>query len=821
MSQVAGSKTSVYTGCFTNDWQLLCFKDAEQSSKYAALGVVPSILANRISWFFGFTGVSVNLDSACSSSLVALDVACKGLLSREANMSIVAGSNLILSPDMMHVLVSLNMLSVDGRCFSFDHRANGYSRGDGYGVLVLKRLTDALQDNDTIRAIIRSTASNSDGHTPGITQPSRDSQIALIREAYEKAGLKMNSTRFVEAHGTGTAVGDPVEASAIGMAFRSSRTWKDPLYVGAVKSNIGHLEGASGIAGVIKAILVLEKAVIPPNASFERLNPAIDAEFLRLRFPIEPTPWGAKGLRRVSVNSFGFGGTNSHAILDDAFHYLRDHGLVGNHCTAENPPCGEVLASANVQSPPVVPEKSTSSKSRGPKILVWSARDENGLERLAADCQKYFRSLEIATSQVSQYLANLAYTLGSRRTSFLWKTFLLSDTISDLSRLEDHLSVPQQATLKPSLGFIFTGQGAQWAGMGRDLLRYAVFERSLRESEEYMADLGCQWRLREELFKDSSESHINRPEYSQSICMAVQIAIVDLLASFAMRPSAVVGHSSGEIAAAYCCGAISRQSAWRIAYYRGLFAAALVRSDRPCGAMVSVKLSETEARTYISRVKVEAGRNGLVVACINSHQNITISGEEDQIREIISILEKDKVSVRRLLVDVAYHSPHMDAIASDYGRSIEFLEKGHQPSHSITMISSVSGRRTSLEELCTAQYWINNMVSPVRFSDALQQLCAQSVQKIRKKLDRSHLHQLQLNSLVEIGPHSALQAPIRENLSLVRGGDKIHYNSILIRLQGALQSALNTIGRIYCQGYPVDLESVNQVYTDASKPPQC
>lgn len=819
MSEISGSRTSVYTGCFTNDWQLLCFKDAEQSSKYAALGVVPSILANRISWFFGFTGVSVNLDSACSSSLVALDVAVKGLLSREANMSIVAGSNLILSPDMMHVLVSLNMLSVDSQCFSFDHRANGYSRGDGYGVLVLKRLTDALQDNDTIRAIIRSTASNSDGYTPGITQPSRDSQIALIQEAYEKAGLSMDSTRFIEAHGTGTAVGDPIEASAVGMSFRSSRTCEDPLYVGAVKSNIGHLEGASGIAGVIKAILVLEKAVIPPNASFERLNPAIDADFLRIRFPIEPTPWGAKGLRRASVNSFGFGGTNSHAILDDAFHYLRDHGLVGNHCTAESPPCGEVLASANVQSPPALPEKSTSPESRGPKILVWSARDENGLKCLAADYQKYFSSLEIANSQVSQFLANLTYTLGSRRSSFPWRSFLVANKISDLSRLEDHLQIPQQATSKSSLGFIFTGQGAQWAGMGRDLLKYAVFGRSLRESEEYLAELGCQWRLREELFKDDTQSHINRPEYSQPICTAVQVAIVDLLASFAIRPNAVVGHSSGEIAAAYCIGAISQKSAWRIAYFRGLFATALIRSDRPRGAMLSVNLSEREARTYISRVKVEPGSNGLVVACINSHKNVTISGAEAQIRDIIPILEGDKVFVRRLVVDVAYHSPHMDAIAFDYGRSIESLEKGHQPSHSITMISSVSGRRTGQEELCTAQYWINNMVSPVRFSDALHQLCAQSVQTIRKKLDRSHLYQLQLNSLVEIGPHSALQAPIRENLSLVRGGDKIYYNSILIRFQGALQSALNAIDRIYCQGYPVDLESVNQVYTDVSKPP--
>ena len=819
LSKVFGSKTSVYTGCFTNDWQLLCFKDAEQSSKYAALGVVPSMLANRISWFFGFTGVSANLDSACSSSLVALDIACKGLLSREAKMSIVAGSNLILSPDMMHVLVSLNMLSVDGQCFSFDHRANGYARGDGYGVLILKRLSDALRDNDTIRAVIRSTASNSDGYTPGITQPSRDSQISLIREAYEKAGLTMNSTRFIEAHGTGTAVGDPIEASAIGMSFRSSRTCKDPLYVGAVKSNVGHLEGASGIAGVIKTILVLEKAVIPPNASFERLNTAIDAEFLRIKFPVELTPWGAKGLRRASVNSFGFGGTNSHAILDDAFHYLRDHDLVGNHCTAEDPPHSEVLAMANLQLPRALTEESTSPESRGPKILVWSARDENGLRRLAADYQKYFSLLEIAPSQVSQFLANLAYTLSSRRTSFTWKSFILADTISDLSRVADHLSSAQQATSKPSLGFIFTGQGAQWAGMGRDLLRYAVFKRSLRESEEYMAELGCQWRLCEELLKDDTQSHINRPEYSQPICTAVQVAIVDLLASFTIRPNAVVGHSSGEIAAAYCSGAISQKSALRIAYYRGLFAAALARSDRPRGAMVSVNLSESEARTYIDKVKVEAGRTGLVVACINSHKNVTISGEEAQIQYIISILEKDKVSVRRLIVDVAYHSPHMDAIASDYGKSIESLEKGHQPLHSITMISSVTGQRTSLDELCTARYWVNNMVSPVRFSDALQQLCAQSVPKIRKKLDRSHLRSFQLNSLIEIGPHSALQAPIRETLSTIKDSDKLDYNSILIRFKPALQSALNTIGSIYCQGYPVDLESVNQLYTDASKAP--
>ena len=773
------------------------------------------MLANRISWFFGLTGISANLDSACSSSLVALDVACKGLLNRDANMSIVAGSNLILSPDMMHVLVSLNMLSVDGQCFSFDHRANGYARGDGYGVLVLKRLSDALQDNDTIRAVIRSTASNSDGFTPGITQPSRESQVALIREAYERVGLSMDSTRFIEAHGAGTIVGDPVEASAIGTAFRSSRTCEDPLYVGAVKSNVGHLEGASGIAGVIKAILVLEKAIIPPNASFERLNPAIDADFLRIKFPVEQTPWGAKGLRRASVNSFGFGGTNSHAILDDAFHYLRDHGLVGNHCSIQDPPCGETSGLTDLQ----LEALTGVLESRAPNIFVWSARDENGLRRLAADYQEYLGSLKILPSQISHFLDNLAYTLASRRTLFSWRSFLVGSTINDLTHLGDRLSIPRQATSKPSLGFVFSGQGAQWAGMGRDLMRYAAFKRSLCECEEYMAELGCRWQLRQELTKDNTQSRINRPEYSQPICTAVQVAIVDLLASFAIYPRAVVGHSSGEIAAAYCLGAICSKSAWRIAYYRGLFATTLVGPDRPGGSMLSVNLSESQAQTYISRVKTEAGSIGLVVACINSHQNVTISGEKTLVRELTTILEDDKVSVRRLVVDVAYHSPHMHAIASRYAQSIHDLEEGRPFSEAITMISSVTGKRTSHEELCTPQYWVKNMVCPVKFSDALQQLCAQSVQKVRKKLDRSHLHQFQLNSLVEIGPHSAMQGPIRENLSMVKGGDQIDYTSILIRSQPALQSALCSIGRLYCHGYPVNLDSVNQSYADVSKGP--
>lgn len=292
----------MYIGTFTNDWQQVSFKDSEECGTTTALGTQPCVNANRISWFYNFKGNSANIDTACSSSLVALDFGCRDLRNGETNMvsfptaflgvsgaesncvqSIVGGCNLIFSPDYMHSLSNMNMLSPDGQCYSFDHRGTGYGRGEGFGILVLKRLSDALRDRDTIRAVVRSTGCNQDGYTPGITQPNDVAQEALIKETYSKAGLSMLPTRYFEAHGTGTPVGDPIEATGLGTAFQRTRTLQDPLWVGAVKSNIGHLEGCSGIAAVIKSILVLEKGIIPPNSNFEQTNPKIDTEFLRIK----------------------------------------------------------------------------------------------------------------------------------------------------------------------------------------------------------------------------------------------------------------------------------------------------------------------------------------------------------------------------------------------------------------------------------------------------------------------------------------------------------------------------------------------------------
>ncbi|GLA60098.1 hypothetical protein AtubIFM54640_011529 [Aspergillus tubingensis] len=283
LEKIAGTKTSVYTGSFSTDWQQMQYKDAEECKTTTALGTQASCNANRISWFFNLKGNSANIDTACSSSLVCLDLGCRDLQSYSEDMTIVAGSNIILSPDVMQSLSNLNMLSPDGQCYSFDHRANGYSRGEGVGVLILKRVADAIRDNDTIRGIIRSTGCNQDGRTSSLTVPNLDMQTQLIKDIYKKAGLSMNPTRYFEAHGTGTPVGDPTEANALGSAFRQTRTAIDPLWVGSIKSNIGHLEGASGIAGVIKAMLILEQGIIPPNTNFERVNPEIDTEYLNIQ----------------------------------------------------------------------------------------------------------------------------------------------------------------------------------------------------------------------------------------------------------------------------------------------------------------------------------------------------------------------------------------------------------------------------------------------------------------------------------------------------------------------------------------------------------
>ncbi|MCJ1245434.1 hypothetical protein MMC30_002638 [Trapelia coarctata] len=799
ITDVAGSQTSVYTGCFTDDYMLQIQKDPELLPKYGATGIAKCLLANRISWFYNLVGPSMNLDSACSSSGLALDIACQGLRAGDCTMSVVAGCNLTYDPAYTTMLTNLSMLSPDGRCFSFDKRGNGYARGEGFGVVILKPLSRAIHDGDMIRAVVRATGVNQDGYTPGITQPSKEAQERLIIETYRKSGLSMIPTRFFEAHGTGTAVGDPIEANALGSAFRGSRSSEDPLYVGAVKSNIGHLEGASGIAGLIKAVLVLEKGVIPPNTNFQSVNRKIDTQYLNIKFPVEPTPWPDMGLRRASINSFGFGGTNSHIILDDAFNFLRLRGLPGKHQTVQCPPSVK-----KVQGDlPVQVNGNGTKTADAPKLLVWSAADQMGLSRLANAYSRHFTATPASDPDV---LANLAYTLDTRRSILPWRSYSVAGSLNDIRQLETKISKPIQANATaPRLAFIFTGQGAQWFAMGRELLAYSVFRDSLNAADTYL----------DEFLKSKKDSNINDPQYSQTLCTVLQVALVELLRGFNITASAVVGHSSGEIAAAYCSGALSREEAWRIAYFRGIVSASVSRTSSFRGAMMAVGLSEEKIKPYLDRVAVQFGRLDLVIACVNSSKNITISGLESQIDELLLKLSGQSIFARKLQVTVAYHSPQMEQVATEYSMLIGKLKGPETPCGDTMMVSSITGHLTPGKALRQSSYWVKNLISPVRFSDAVQRLCFS--RKLTKKLDGSHRTTIFINNIIEVGPHAALQGPTRQVLESMNRTEAIEYSSLLTRNTSASVTVMELVGHLQCLGFPVDLRNVNESVSRRSR----
>ncbi|KAL9623322.1 MAG: hypothetical protein Q9160_002429 [Pyrenula sp. 1 TL-2023] len=758
LEQVSGTKTSVHVGTFTNDYKDLYSIDPETGSHYAASGLEASIISNRVSWYFNLTGPSATVDTACSN----------------------------------------------GRCYSFDDRASGYARGEGFGVVVLKRLSDAIHHGDVIRAVIRSSGVNQDGRTTSLTQPSPQSQARLISDTYQKACLDIRKTGYVEAHGTGTPVGDPIEASAIGNAFKDRKDEK-PLYIGAVKSNLGHLEGASGIAGVLKALLVLEHGTIPPNANFENLNPRIDRRALHIEFPRAETPWPSMGMRQASINSFGFGGTNAHVVLNDAYHYLQERGLEAQHCTLPSPRlAGTGINGIKVEQDLYNQEREQHIPRQRPYLVIWSAADKGGMKRLENAFANHFTHLK-ASKNVEISLEDLCYTLNERRTLHPWRSYSIIDTLENLQ--QPHLNLPPPVHAKQRLGcaWIFTGQGAQWPAMGRELIGYTSFRDSLSQTTSHLNNLGCQWVLEDELFRSEDCSRIHDVSFSQPICTAVQLALVDLLWAIGVRPKAVIGHSSGEIAAAYSIGAISHRSAMEIAYYRGVFAHDVQEKHARAGAMMSVGLSETQVRPYLSRLAL-SDQEQIEIACFNSPQNLTLSGIAEHITYLQDELRRDEVFARKLNVGVAYHSRQMREVSEEYAMSLQNIEHGDISPNSALMISTVTGQAIPTVELQQPSYWVENLVSPVKFTQALRTLC--SLSSGNGQVNRSK-DTLLINDLLEIGPHAALQGPIRDTLKELESQSSFQYNSILIRKTSASASFMNLAGKLYCSGYKIDLRLVN------------
>ncbi|KAF2202683.1 phenolpthiocerol synthesis polyketide synthase ppsA [Delitschia confertaspora ATCC 74209] len=756
ITSLSGTETGCFVGCFTSDYDQLSKRDPELLPKYHSIGTGQSILSNRISFCFDLRGPSVTLDTACSSSLVALHLACQSLRAGESKTAIVGATNAILSPDIQIGMTNLHFLSPDSTCHTFSADANGYARGEGMAALVLKPLVDAIRDGDTIRSVIRGTAVNSDGKTPGITLPSKEAQIALIRSAYEQAGCDPAETGYFEAHGTGTAAGDPIETGAVGEALGPYRAEgeKGKLYIGSIKTNIGHLEGASGLAGLIKAVLSVERGIIAPNLWYDKEhgNPEIDFDAWRIRVPTEVTPWPVQGVRRASVNSFGYGGTNGHVIIDDTYHYLRTDAL-------------EMASSRGNSRSTSRTRLSIASSTRGLRARIFhlSAKEEKSVKNMAATYAEHLKSRTVDNED--EFLDDLAYTFCERRSLLPYGTSVVATSLKEL--IEKLTDVPV-------------------------LVDHPTFSESLASCDKVLRNLGSTWSVLDELLKDQRESRINEAAISQPLCTAIQIALIDMYATWNIHPARVVGHSSGEIAAAYATGALTVESAMKVAYFRGLLSSNAKNSGVK-GAMMAAGLSEQDAEKEIAALGDGSGK--AVVACVNSPGSVTLSGDLSAINQLQKSLTSQGKFARKLQVDTAYHSHHMLAIAKEYRQKMGDLEViPTEKRNQVEMYSSVTGRPVTEADL-TADYWVRNMVSCVRFSDALQQLCEPAAEGAAP-----------VNVLVELGPHSALAGPVKQVLKALSKPPvtPITYQSALIRGKDASVSSLEVAASLFAQGYPVD-----------------
>ncbi|TEA15218.1 Highly reducing polyketide synthase alt5 [Colletotrichum sidae] len=794
LEDVSGTQTSCYIGTFTGDFGNLQARDNAGPSIYHATGLSSSLSSNRLSWFYNLRGPSMTIDTACSSSLTAFHLACQSIRTGEAKMSVVAGANLMFGPDMSILLGAAKILSPEGKSKMWDANANGFARGEGFGVTILKPLDAALRDGDTIRAVVLASAANEDGRTPGISLPNSEAQQELIRSAYQSAGVDPAETGYVEAHGTGTQAGDPLEARAILRTIGDQPGRKSDLYVGSVKTNIGHLEGAAGVAGVIKAALAVERGLVPQNLWFEELNPQIELPD-NVKIPSALTVWPHSGPRRASINSFGFGGANAHVILEDAASYLFRHGLPGRHATVARPLLPGSPASDDGTGSTV------SETAPNPKLIVLSSNDQEGVKRNVERLQAY---LDTKLSSSSAFMNDLAYTLASKRTALPWKSFAIASDVSGLQLSLDNIPavVRSSNSTVPRVAFVFTGQGAQYFKMGKGLHAYKAFRDSILRSELLLKSFGCPWTLTEELDRAEEECNLGKTDYSQPACTALQVALVDLVKDWDLRPAAVVGHSSGEIAAAYCAGHISHEAAVEIAWLRGQVSQTVSKN----GGMLAVSASAESIAEHLQSLKL--GR--AIVGCLNSPKACTVSGDSAAIDELREVLGESQIACTRLSMDVAYHSFHMEAAREAYGKALAGIP--HR-SGDIPLFSSVTGRVVEPEQM-TPSYWVDNLVSPVNFAAAVRSLLHHTQQGKTRSHDRSAFASV----FVELGPHSALRSYLLDTFSTEDRFPDLSYATLLRRKFDGAQTALEAAGQLWAKGCVVDVDRVNEIGGDTDGP---
>lgn len=702
-----GSDTAVFIGCSSRDYGELQSMAPESGNAYAMSGTAGAIIANRLSHYFDWHGQSVTVDTACSSALTAVHQACEHLRSGHARLAVAGGINVLLNPHVFAGFSSASMLSPTGRCRPFSAQADGFTRAEGGGLVLLKRLADARADGDRVHAVILASGANNDGRTPGLALPSSAAQEALLRQVYGRAGLVPDEVSYLEAHGTGTPAGDPLEVEAIGRALGAGRS-RGPLPIGSVKSNLGHMEAAAGMAGLFKALLVLRHRQIPATLHAEQLNPAIAFDQLNVHPVTRPETLDAPGPAVAGVNSFGFGGANAHVVL-----------------AAVHPAAGATAHAAASRAP----------SSALP--IVVSARTPAAL---AQACQNMAEHLQFTEDE----LYDIAYTTTRRRTrhehaACVWAEdpSQAAEALLQLAGGEQPAAAATAVRAAPGrVAFVFDGNGSQWAGMGVDLLAEPVFAAAVDEVDACLRRHVSR-SVRQQLAAGSPG--LERTEVAQPLLFAVQVGVVRLLEAHGIEPDAVVGHSVGEIAAAYVAGCLDLEQACRVVAVRSRAQAATGGSGR----MAAVGLTAQEATKELAAF---GGR--LEIAGVNSPRDVTVAGDGGALAELGRDLTARGVFFRTLDLDYAFHSRHMEPVHEDVERPLRTL----RPRQGSTMFAStVTGALLAGQRL-DADYWWRNVRQPVLFSAAVQTL-----------VDEGFTH------FVEVGPHPVLATYLKRLLPAQAG----------------------------------------------------
>ncbi|MFM2061664.1 MAG: hypothetical protein RLZZ507_1334 [Cyanobacteriota bacterium] len=762
-ANLKNSKTSVFIGISTDDYSALSIMHQNQSAgTYSALGKSRSVGVGRISHLLGLQGSNIQIDTACSSSLVAIHLASQSLRSGESNLALVGGVNLILAPTSTIGRCQLKALSPDGRCKTFDASANGYGQGEGCGVVVLKRLSDAIADGDLISAVIRGSAVNHDGPSSAFTVPNRMAQKQVIQEALTNAKLEPHQITYVEAHGTGTSLGDPIEIEALAAIYGKNRPVDQPLVVGSVKTNLGHLEAAAGVSALIKVVLALGHQQIPPHLHFKQPNPHVDWDKLPIKIPTSLMPWSCPGQARIAgISSFGMGGTNAHIVLEEFPEPVKNQKSPG---------------------------KSEDNLERPLHILTLSAKTETALEDLVSRYQHHLETHpELA-------VADVCYTANTGRAHFNHRLAIIASDQQELTeKLLQHKAGSEAAGISseqlpssssaPKVAFLFTGQGSQYLNMGRQLYEtQPTFRQALDQCEQILSSY-LEHTLLEIIYPNtqeaSSSSLLDQTAYTQPALFAVEYALAKLWESWGMKPNGVMGHSVGEYVAACVAGVFSLEDGLKLIAHRGRLMQQLPHGGEMLAVMASPEKVNQLIAPYTEKV---------AIAAINGPVSIVISGEAEAIGKLRESLEAEGIKTKQLQVSHAFHSPLMEPMLAEF-EAVANQITYHQPR--IPLISNVTGARAD-ESITTASYWVNHVCQPVKFAQSMETL-----------------HQEGYEIFLEIGPKPILLGMGRQCLP---EGVGVWLPSLRSG-QEDWQQILQSLGELYVRGMKVDWLGFEQDYS--------